>query len=278
LRRSLELGVGIVLGLVALAPAEIAHAHGPPPWAGGANVATPFESRITAIANDWIAAVSPYKRPVSFHCASPEEWTAVMRERGSDPDSVWGLTGFDADRRPRDSSALSPQACLHAAEFLGNSASGRKTCQVGTETVYETVTRTVRKTKSVKRRVRGRTVRVRVSYPAEVSRAVALQLPVYGVCTHWPLRVLAIQTLQHELQHLTGFFDEALTDCIAIQTNAWMAFKLSGDSRLAAEVATEMWALHQRGFGYPDPRCRDGGEWDIAPDDPSWPAPGAVLS
>jgi len=277
LRRSLELAVGIVLGLGTLALAATAHAHGPPPWTGGASVVSAFEARATAIANEWIATVSPYKRPVSFYCASPEEWTPLMKERGQDPNGVWGLTGFDADQRPRDSSALSPQACLHGDEFFANPASGRKTCQVGTETVYETVTRTVRKKKTVKRRIRGRTVRVRVSYPAAVSRTVALQQPVYGVCVHWPLRVLAIQTLQHELQHLTGFFDEALADCMAIQTNAWMAFKLSGDSRLATEVANEMWALYQRGFGYPDPHCRDGGDWDIAPDDPSWPVPSALL-
>jgi hypothetical protein len=276
-RRSVGLVVGIVLGLAALASAASAHAHGPPPWAAGASVVSAFEARITAIANEWIAAVSPYKRLVSFQCASPEEWTLLMKARGSDPNGVWGLTGFDADQRPGDSSALSPQACLHGNEFFADPASGRKTCQVGSERVYETVTRSVRKTKTVTRRVRGRTVRVRISYLATVSRRVALEQPVYGVCALWPLRVLAIQTLQHELHHLTGFFDEALADCMAIQTNAWMAFKLSGDAPLAAELADEMWALHQRGFGYPDPRCRDGADWDIAPEDPSWPAPTALV-
>jgi hypothetical protein len=264
--------------MAALALAATAHAdHGPPPWTGGTSVVSAFEARATAIANEWIAAVSPYKRPVSFYCAAPQEWAALMRERGADPNNVWGLTGFDADHHPRDSSALSPQACLHGDEFFGNPTSGRKTCQVGTTTIYETATRTVRRTKTVKRRVRGRTVRVRVSYSATVSRKVPLQQPVYGVCEQWPLRVLAIQTLQHELQHLTGFFDEALADCMAIQTNAWMAFKLSGDAQVAAELAHEMWALYQRGFGYPDPRCQAGGEWDIASDDPSWPFPQAVL-
>lgn len=261
-----------------LAYAATAHAHhGPPPWAGRASVVSAFEARTSAIASEWVAAVSPYKRPVSFYCASPEEWTPFMQERGLDPNNVWGLTAFDAENRPRDSSALSPQACLHGDEFFGNPTSGRKTCQVGTEMVYETVTRTVRKTKTVKRRVRGRTVRVRVSHPAEVSMKVSLQQPVYGVCANWFLTVLAIQTLQHELQHLTGFFDEDLADCMAIQTNAWMAFKLSGDAQLAADLANEMWALYQRGFGYPDPRCRDGGAWDIAPDDPWWPFPRALL-
>ena len=275
-RRAARLVAMGTIVLIAVSVVTTARAQqSPPPWVGGTTTVSAFEARTSAVANEWIAAVSPYKRPVFFYCAMPEEWIAFMQARGHDPNNVWGLTFFDGSYRPLDFSALAPQACLHGNEFVANPAGGRKTCQLATRTVYDTVARTIWRTKTVKRRVRGRTVRRRVTYPVNVREQVPRDEPVYGTCPNWHLTVLAIHTLQHELQHMTGFFDEALTDCIAIQTNAWMAYKLSGDAQVATDVANEMWALNQAGAGYPDPRCHDGGPWDVAPNDPSWPVPRA---
>jgi len=216
-----------VVGALVLS-ATAAAANGPVPWAGGVEAFSEFEGKASVTLSEYA------KRQVFAICSSPEEWGQIGVVQGFDPELVWGLTPFE-DTGPLDFAVISPQACLAASEWMyAKDRRGQKWCVTGektefrTETVrkfrteYRMQTRTVVKQKNGKRvRVRVR-VRVAVQVPYTVTQQVPHQVPVESVCADYVVpKLFGWQTLIHEGTHLAGVWDEAQTDCWAMQNLPW---------------------------------------------------------
>jgi hypothetical protein len=218
-RRSLKGIVMSALVALVLVPAATA-ADREPPWTGGPEVVSPFEAQVSNVATQYVAAMgSPYVRPVSAVCLSPEEWDGLWRQVGEDPAAILGAVPFDAATgRPYDFTVLSPLACGNADGFLAAADKRlQRECQTGTKTEYRTETRTKSTRVKVRKKVRGTWRSVWVKRQRKVSVQVPVSVPVYEVCKEWPIRVISFQVLAHESTHLAGVSDEALTDCIAMQ-------------------------------------------------------------
>jgi hypothetical protein len=91
----------------------------------------------------------------------------------------------------------------------------------------------------------------------------------------YPNRILAnaVDTVTHEMIHAIGVRNEAETECLAMQVTLLMALRLGvplGYSEQLAHLTLANYALHPP--AYVDTfRCREGGAWDIAPNQPSPP-------
>jgi hypothetical protein len=91
----------------------------------------------------------------------------------------------------------------------------------------------------------------------------------------YPNRFLAdgVDTLAHEMIHALGISSEARTECLSMQTTKLMAINLKVpmhySSRLGRLTLQNYLDLPAR---YVDPtRCREGGTWDLYPNEPSPP-------
>jgi hypothetical protein len=274
---------GIVLSALAalvLVPAATA-ADREPPWAGGPELVSPFEAQVSNVATQYVAAIgSPFVRPVSAVCLSPEEWDSLWRQVGEDPAAILGAVPFDtATGRPYDFTILSPLACGNVDGFLAAPDKRlQRECQTGTKTEYRTETRMKSTRVKVRRKVRGKWHSVWVKRQRKVSVQVPVTVPVYEVCKEWPVRVIAFQVLAHESTHLAGVTDEALTDCLAMQNLQPYVGMLGVPAEWAKQISDDYWVLYQNGFTpYPDPECRDGGAHDVRPEDKRWPSYHATL-
>jgi hypothetical protein len=83
----------------------------------------------------------------------------------------------------------------------------------------------------------------------------------------------ALQTLAHESWHLAGERDEAVTECNALQTTAWVAEQLGAT---AAEGQGAARTVYQQLYPrmpreYQTSACRDGGALDRHPDSSIFP-------
>ena len=267
--------VATALAALALVPAATA-ADREPPWAGGPELVSPFEAQVSNVATQYVAAIgSPFVRPVSAVCLSPEEWDSLWRQVGEDPAAILGAVPFEpATGRPYDFTLLSPLACGNADGFLAAADKRlQRECQAGTKTEYRTETRTKSTRVKVRKKVRGKWRSVWVTRQRKVTVRVPVAVPVYEVCKEWPLRVVAFQVLAHESTHLAGVTDEALTDCLAMQNLQPFVGMLGVPAEWAKVISDDYWVLYQNGFGpYPDPECKDGGAHDIRPEDKRWPS------
>ena len=83
----------------------------------------------------------------------------------------------------------------------------------------------------------------------------------------------ALQTLAHESWHLAGERDEAVTECNALQTTAWVAERLGATAAEGQAAARKVYELlyPRMPSEYQTPDCRDGGPLDRHPDSPVWP-------
>jgi hypothetical protein len=84
---------------------------------------------------------------------------------------------------------------------------------------------------------------------------------------------MAVDVLAHESWHLAGVVDEAETECRSLQTMAWTAGRLgvappAAQALAARELISGYEALPDR---YRSPACRNGGPWDLRPQDAMWP-------
>ena len=83
----------------------------------------------------------------------------------------------------------------------------------------------------------------------------------------------ALQTLAHESWHLAGERNEAITECDALQTTAWVAEQLGAteaEGHAAARTVYEQ--LYPRmPSEYQTSDCRDGGALDRHPQSSVWP-------
>jgi hypothetical protein len=83
----------------------------------------------------------------------------------------------------------------------------------------------------------------------------------------------AAHTLAHEAFHLSGFQDEGVTECYALQNTAFVAERLGVTSELAKQV--QQW-LYRDGYpnepeDYHSANCYDGGPLDLRRDSPVFP-------
>jgi hypothetical protein len=84
----------------------------------------------------------------------------------------------------------------------------------------------------------------------------------------------AVHVLAHESWHLAGSFDEAVTECYAIQSDAAVARRLGASPAAAVAIARYAWRMNPR-QALPEYRvggeCRDGGRLDLDRGSPAWP-------
>ena len=85
--------------------------------------------------------------------------------------------------------------------------------------------------------------------------------------------VMAVDVLAHESWHLRGVLDEGVTECRSLQTMAWTAQQLGATAEQGRALALAQFngSYTQMPQQYRDPRCRDGGELDMRPDDDRFP-------
>jgi hypothetical protein len=84
----------------------------------------------------------------------------------------------------------------------------------------------------------------------------------------------AVHVLAHESWHLAGSFDESVTECYAIQTDAVVAQHLGASRGAALAIARFSWRANPR-LALPEYRvggeCRDGGRLDLHGGSAGWP-------
>ena len=89
----------------------------------------------------------------------------------------------------------------------------------------------------------------------------------------------AIETLAHETMHAIGISSEPMAECLGMQSSIQLALHLHIPSAYADRLAhLNLQNYLSRPPSYIDfDRCREGGEWDLAPSAPSppWHPPSA---
>ncbi|HKP18202.1 MAG TPA: hypothetical protein VJT84_06965 [Gaiellaceae bacterium] len=176
-----------------------------PPWSGGAAVETPFERFAAGLASTVADA------PVTVSCNNRTAWRTLAAQRRVDANKAWGFVLFDRDAagaRPRPRMELAEAACFYLEQYLRlPPAQKGKSCRITTVTVAG-----------------GRTDRRRSSY---------------GECPNYRRRVVALQTLAHESQHLAGIRDEGLAECNGMQTLAWFAERFGATHAQGVRMARD---------------------------------------
>ncbi len=231
-----------VLALVVLVFANVAQAGEPSPWRGGTANVTPFEAEATKVAR-LVAG-----RPVSVECVDTPSWRALGSRLGFDAGVSWAVTTFHwsaqlAGPAPDGVARFSPRACRPGASFWRDpSGDAARACRTALRRARDT--------------------------------------GVFGqregaACDFWASQLTAVHVLSHESVHLRGFYDEALTDCAAVQITAWVAMALGANETFARSLAREYWTdFHlPRTGAYQSVACHDGGSFDLFPDRSGWPTP-----
>lgn len=145
-------------------------------------------------------------------------------------------------------------------------------------TVWKTVTKTVTeqttKTEQVPRQVEREVAGPDIPCYAPAGHAAVAGLPDSYWRDYYSF-VISLHTLSHEIWHTAPIFDEAITDCRAMQRmrDLAMAFGASADD--AASIALYDWtriypAQKDRG-PYWSADCRENGPLDLSPNDGIWP-------
>jgi hypothetical protein len=90
-----------------------------------------------------------------------------------------------------------------------------------------------------------------------------IRAPFTGVCPAYRLRVLALQTISHESQHLSGIRDEATAECNGLQKLAWFAEQLGASPEqgrvMARDYYRDVYLGIRRGTPYFRSDCPDPG-------------------
>lgn len=87
-------------------------------------------------------------------------------------------------------------------------------------------------------------------------------------------QVIAVHVVSHEANHLLGEFDEAVTDCRAMQNDAMTARRLGATPAQARKLALAYWisVYPDMPDAYRSTKCREGGPLDKTPLDGVWPS------
>jgi len=237
----------VTLALIALVCANSGQARapvrwsGPVPWVARAPMVTPFEATASRVGG--LIAGSP----VRIKCVDGTWWRVLGDSLGFDPMLSWAVTPFSWDAElerpaPDGVTYFSPRACRFGTAFwLDSPQHVAGECH------------------DYLRRARDSGV------SAQRGRAS---------CDEWALILTAVHVLSHESVHLHGFYDEALTDCLAIQIQTWVATTLGAREAFARSSTREYWTdfyLPRAGMQSPD--CQDGGRLDLFPARSGWPTP-----
>lgn len=171
-------------------------------------------------------------------CNGSADWSALAAQRGLDPTTVWGFVVFTYDAStqaysPSDSMELSEPACRYLDRLWRAPPDERgKTCTVGVQVTVRTKTVTLTSTRRVRR-----------------------------VCPDYLQRLIALQTLSHESQHLAGIQDEATAECNGLQHLAWFAEQLGSTADQARQMAFDYYhdyyEVRRPGTPYYLPACPD---------------------
>jgi hypothetical protein len=255
--------------LVALVAPAVAEAdHGERPWSSGPGV----ESSLEAAAGKAISELI-VKRPVQVRCHSEQEWAVANAALGWDPAGVAGFAGVGGTV-----AELSPDTCFHLDEFW-NGGAAQKRCQTIFTAFQTTTTKIpVKLRKKVRVKVKGTwRTRIRtVTVLREMKQEVRVADQRLVQCEEFPQRTHAVQVLAHEAFHLAGIWDEAQTDCYAMQWIGPVGIRLGADPAFAAEMTDWMWSWYQsyqatKPSEYFSPDCREDGPLDLTPGDGRWP-------
>jgi hypothetical protein len=204
----------------------------------------PFEAKAARVARAVV------RGPVSIECEREESWRALGSRLGFDPVLSWAVTPFHwstqrAAVAPDGTAYFSPQACRFGAAFwLEPSDRPARNCEAALDRLRD---------------------------------SGELAEDALADCDVWAGRLTAVHVLSHESVHLFGFYDEAQTDCVALQLDARVASALGADDRLGRSMAREyLINFHlPRAGEHQSPECRDGGRLDLFPTRTGWPAPDA---
>jgi hypothetical protein len=85
---------------------------------------------------------------------------------------------------------------------------------------------------------------------------------------------VAVDVVAHEAWHLSWIYDEAETECRAVQTIGRTAERLGATPEQGRALARIYWQDHfpLMPRPYRSDECRDGGKLDMRPRDASWPS------
>lgn len=111
-------------------------------------------------------------------------------------------------------------------------------------------------------------------YPEQRAEASFACVRVQRPCDRRTAKVAyAVHLLAHEAWHLRGVSDEAMTECYALQTTAFVAQRLGAPAVEAQALAA--WNLVEAypmlPARYRSGHCRDGGPLDLRPNSAVWP-------
>ena len=91
--------------------------------------------------------------------------------------------------------------------------------------------------------------------------------------------IYAILTLAHEAYHTAGETNEAIANCDAIQTMAYVAVELGAERQEGELIALAMASLEPlQAGGYGTDRCRAGAELDLHPETADFPTEHPIVA
>ncbi len=250
------------------------------PWASGQSVVSEFEG----LAAQWVNQVAQ-RSDLQVICNGNTDWGILAAQQKFDPNRVWGYVfmRFNVATfrwEPFNYTHVSEAACLYADRFWGAADKElTKNCQTGTKPIFEdrVVTRVKYVWKTVKKRVNGKSKKVRVRKKVSVRTTVTVKIgdePVYATCSDWNQTLFALNTFSHETMHLRGIQSESLAECYSIQHIAHVAIHFGATPEFAREIAADFlatWYTPSRAE-YWRADCVDGGSLDLVPGSTSWPA------
>jgi hypothetical protein len=163
-------------------------------------------------------------RPVRVVCNGQSEWAGFARRYAFAPDGVWGFVLFGASSNPS-----APADEMELAE---------EPCRYLNDYWHA---------------------------PAGAKGKVCrfARAPFTAVCPGYRLRVLALQTISHESQHLAGVQDEATAECNGMQRLAWFAEQLGASTEqgvaMARDYYRDVYLRVRRGTPYFRADCPEPG-------------------
>jgi hypothetical protein len=216
---------------------------------------------VEAAASRIATALSGHR--VSIDCLDAVAWRALGVRYGFDPANTWALTPMYPDQSgaavPGRGARFSPRTCALVGAFLTRPTElGTRICRHGTTARWV----------------------MRAGEAGKPARKVKVRVALLGECDRWGAILMAVHVLTHESMHLAGVVDEAEADCLAVQSDAWVAGALGADAQFARAFAREYWISYypSQEPRYRSPDCRDGRRLDLFAGRRGWPVPEPTTS
>jgi hypothetical protein len=166
------------------------------------------------------------ERPVGAHCRTAREWRALAARHRSNPDDLWSYV----DGTTTDGTDFYPGDVVELSPQACAAIAAYRAAPGGRQCASR-----------------------------------YLKALVLGACQRYAERLVAIEAVAHESQHLKGIRSEATAECYGVQYHAAVSQRLGATAARARTMATDYFA-----FVYPtldreyrSPECRDGGALDL---------------